>query len=87
VNTSSRLEWNAALVADGTDRRYGDWQHVATGCNALVYSKMIRHDFAVVGTAVGLLSMRCGAAIAAVTDQTLNDALSPFILLSRFAGR
>jgi len=26
----------AGLVADGTGRRYGDWRHVATGCNALV---------------------------------------------------
>jgi len=26
----------AGLVADGTGRRYGDWQHVATGCNTLV---------------------------------------------------
>ena len=25
------------LVADDTDRRYGDWRHVATGCNALVH--------------------------------------------------
>jgi len=27
----------AGLVADGTSRRYGDWRHVATGCNALVW--------------------------------------------------
>jgi len=27
----------AGLVADGTGRKYGDWRHVATGCNALVY--------------------------------------------------
>jgi len=26
----------AGLVADGTGRRYGDWRHVATGCNAVV---------------------------------------------------
>jgi len=26
----------AGLVADSTGRRYGDWRHVATGCNALV---------------------------------------------------
>ena len=26
------------LVADGTGRRYGDWRHVATGCNGLVYA-------------------------------------------------
>jgi len=26
----------AGLVADGTGRRYGDWRHVAMGCNALV---------------------------------------------------
>jgi len=25
----------AGLVADGAGRRYGDWRHVATGCNAL----------------------------------------------------
>ena len=29
----------AGLVADGTGRRYGDWRHVATGCNALVFPK------------------------------------------------
>jgi len=28
----------AGFVADGTGRRYGDWRHVATGCNALVVS-------------------------------------------------
>jgi len=26
----------AGLVADGTGQRYGDWRHVATGCNTLV---------------------------------------------------
>jgi len=26
----------AGLVADGTGHRYGDWRHVATGCNVLV---------------------------------------------------
>jgi len=26
----------AGLVADCTGQRYGDWRHVATGCNALV---------------------------------------------------
>jgi len=26
----------AGLVTDGTGRRYGDWRHVATGCNTLV---------------------------------------------------
>ena len=26
----------AGLVGDDTGRRYGDWRHVATGCNALV---------------------------------------------------
>jgi len=26
----------AGLVADGTGLRYGDWRHVATGCNVLV---------------------------------------------------
>ena len=25
----------AGLVTDGTVRRYGDWQHVAMGCNSL----------------------------------------------------
>ena len=30
----------AGLVADDTGQRYGDWRHVAMGCNALVrYSK------------------------------------------------
>jgi len=29
----------AGLVADGTGRRYGDWQQVAMGCNALVLLK------------------------------------------------
>ena len=29
----------ARLVADGTGRRYGDWRHVATDCNALVRLK------------------------------------------------
>jgi len=27
----------AGLVADGTGRRYGNWWHVATGSNALVW--------------------------------------------------
>ena len=36
VITTSQLEWNAALVADGTSRKYGDGRHVATGCNSLV---------------------------------------------------
>jgi len=32
----------AGLVADGTGRKYGDWQHVATGCNALVRVTLLR---------------------------------------------
>jgi len=31
----------AGLVTDGTGRKYGDWRHVATGCNALV---MLKND-------------------------------------------
>jgi len=29
----------AGLVIGGTNQRYGDWRHVATGCNALVTVK------------------------------------------------
>jgi len=28
------------LVADGTGRRYGNWRHVATGCNALISTNL-----------------------------------------------
>jgi len=31
----------SGLVADGTGRRYGDWRHVATGCNVLVEEKLV----------------------------------------------
>jgi len=27
----------AGLVADGIGGKYGDWRHVATGCNAVVH--------------------------------------------------
>ena len=36
----------AGLVAAGTGRRYGDWRHVATGCNAVV--KINQHDKCIV---------------------------------------
>jgi len=32
----------AGLVADGTSWRYGNWRHVATGCNALVWNWCVR---------------------------------------------